>query len=667
MAKFSTKRALLASAVSLLLCISMLVGSTLAWFTDSATAGVNDIVSGKLDVTLMMKDKDGEWVDAEGQTLDFIKDKNAPADEPILWEPGCAYQLPEIKVVNGGNLALKYEIAITGINGDAKLNEVIDWYVNDTPMSDYTFSGNLAAEAETEVMTIKGCMRADATNEYQDLKITGVSITVMATQLNSEFDSFGPDYDKYSNRNHVNVANQEELYAAIKAATEPTAILVADGTYALDVQIGNKDIVFIGSNGVTFDLTNYKHNYGLTHGTTLTFDGVIVKWSEDNEGWQGFTHSTKITYDNCTIYGTQFMYADADFINCTFEAANTAEKGYAVYGRGIGTLTFTGCTFNTDGRAIMLYEDSHTEVNVVMSDCVFKDNGNYSSKPKAIVETGDGSNKTSKFNINISDCMAVGFDKNGMDNVFVGNKDNIPADRLTVVIDNVNVVNSENDIVKIGTADELFAFANDVNANGNTYSGKLVMLTADIDLGNKAWTPIGQTGATQFLGTFDGKGYTISNLSINNTDASENCATGLFGWIERHGEDANYLMAVKNVKIDGANVTGHHNVAVIAGYLIGTIENCHVKNATVNCTAANDDANGDKAGVIAGIAAEAKALITGCTATDSTVSAGRDAGQIVGACIVGKVENCSATNVTVTSNGSSTGKNIANALIGRTN
>ena len=105
------------------------------------------------------------------------------------------------------------------------------------------------------------------------------------------------------------------------------------------------------------------------------------------------------------------------------------------------------------------------------------------------------------------------------------------------------------------------------------------MLTADIDLANVAWSPIGQTCATEFKGVFDGQNHTIKNMTIVNTDESANCASGLFGWIESH--DNNNPVTVKNVKFDNANVTGNHNVAVVAGYIYGTIENCEVKNSTV--------------------------------------------------------------------------------------
>ncbi len=63
----STKRALLGSVVALALCLAMLIGATFAWFTDTASTGVNKIQAGNLDVALEMKDASGNWVSRRGQ------------------------------------------------------------------------------------------------------------------------------------------------------------------------------------------------------------------------------------------------------------------------------------------------------------------------------------------------------------------------------------------------------------------------------------------------------------------------------------------------------------------------------------------------------------------------------------------------------------------------
>ena len=189
----STKRALISSTLAILMCVAMLIGTTFAWFTDTASTAVNKIQAGNLKVDLEMQNSDGSWVSAKGQTLEFKKATNAPADEKVLWEPGCTYELPQLRVVNKGNLALKYKIQITGIQGDAKLNEVIDWTINDAPINlteEHLLAGQTGAP-----FTIKGQMQETAGNEYQGLTIDGIGITVYATQYTHENDSFGNTYD----------------------------------------------------------------------------------------------------------------------------------------------------------------------------------------------------------------------------------------------------------------------------------------------------------------------------------------------------------------------------------------------------------------------------------------------------------------------------------------
>ncbi len=191
----STKRALLTSALAIVMCVAMLIGTTFAWFTDTASTAVNKIQSGKLGVALEMSTDGANWESAEGKTLTFKTQDNRAADK-ILWEPGCTYELPKLRVVNNGNLALKYKIQITGIQGDAKLNKVIDWTINDNAIN--LTEEHLLAGQTGDPFTIKGHMQKTAGNDYQNLSIDGIGITVYATQYNHENDSYGPDYDQYA-------------------------------------------------------------------------------------------------------------------------------------------------------------------------------------------------------------------------------------------------------------------------------------------------------------------------------------------------------------------------------------------------------------------------------------------------------------------------------------
>ena len=241
----STKRALLGSVVAMVLCLAMLVGATFAWFTDTASTGVNKIQAGNLDVALEMKDASGKWVSAEGKTLDFVK---AAAGEQVLWEPGCTYELPQLRVVNKGNLALKYKIQITGIQGDAKLNEVIDWTINDAAI-DLT-EGHLTAGQQGDAFTIKGHMQESAGNDYQNLTIDGIGINVVATQDTVESDSFHNQYD--ANAEYpITVTTGDELQTIVNNATAPVNIVLANSITTNNFVIPEDKDVTLDLNGRT--------------------------------------------------------------------------------------------------------------------------------------------------------------------------------------------------------------------------------------------------------------------------------------------------------------------------------------------------------------------------------------------------------------------------------
>ena len=198
----STKRALISSTLAILMCVAMLIGTTFAWFTDTASTAVNKIQAGNLDIELQMKDNNGRWVNAEGKTLPFLVEGKIPAEgTQILWEPGCTYTLPELRIVNNGNLALKYKVVVSGFQGSAKLNKVINWTMKldgaDFIMgSEHSLAAKNNDTVDFDIFTISGTMDKNAGNEYQNESIDGISINVYATQDTVENDSFDNQYDK---------------------------------------------------------------------------------------------------------------------------------------------------------------------------------------------------------------------------------------------------------------------------------------------------------------------------------------------------------------------------------------------------------------------------------------------------------------------------------------
>ena len=194
----ATKRALLTSVMALVMCVVMLVGTTFAWFTDTASTGVNKITSGNLHVEI--QDKEGTEID----TLKWV-DKNGndiANQDDILWEPGCTYLLTPFKIVNTGNLALKYKIAITGLDGDSPLLDVIKFTYKTASGAEFDMSaeGHLTAKgtagASTDMITVSAHMDEAAGNDYMGKTLTGIKFTVYATQDTVENDSYGNEYDE---------------------------------------------------------------------------------------------------------------------------------------------------------------------------------------------------------------------------------------------------------------------------------------------------------------------------------------------------------------------------------------------------------------------------------------------------------------------------------------
>lgn len=237
----TSKRALLTSVLSIALCLSMLIGTTFAWFTDTASTAVNKIQAGTLKVGLYKNE--GCTETAEGQTLKF---KTADNREEILWEPGCTYQLEDVYIKNEGNLALDYTVVITGIGGDVGLNKVIDWTFE---VNGETLTANEAQllPGATAMLTISGHMQETAGNEYQGKSIDNIAITVYATQSQYESDSEDNTYDAGADMTPDNLNQRVQGSAEVTAnagatvttkdasasAVIPAGALTADTTVTL--------------------------------------------------------------------------------------------------------------------------------------------------------------------------------------------------------------------------------------------------------------------------------------------------------------------------------------------------------------------------------------------------------------------------------------------------
>ena len=270
--KKATKRALLTSVTALVMCVVMLAGTTFAWFTDTASTGVNKIQAGNLDVDII--GEDGKSLD--GKTLSF---KNVNDKTDILWEPGATFFTQGFQIVNKGNLALKYKVVVSGTTGDAKLLEAIDFAVvtdntkKDAEAVSFAEEGKLLNKGDTAPESavtdtgakayyyLRGHMKEEAGNEYKNLTMDGISITVYATQYTHENDSFGPDYD----------ANAT-YYPVLDAAGMKDA-LVNGGNIKVDANVDVDGDALVVAKKTTIDM----------NGKTIANTNEV--WKDDTNSW----------------------------------------------------------------------------------------------------------------------------------------------------------------------------------------------------------------------------------------------------------------------------------------------------------------------------------------------------------------------------------------------
>lgn len=284
-------------------------------------------------------------------------------------------------------------------------------------------------------------MREEAGNEYQDKSIDGVSITVIATQDTVENDSFGNEYD--ANAAYPVVAkDQNEVNDIIKSATDKKATITipAKKTITLDNGIANegeksRNITFVGDGSQTVDVVKNatgaeggRLNY--QRGSSFTFENLIV---QAGEGTYDGIVCDDMTYKNCTIKGKLTLYGKATFINCTFE--NTMADQYSIWTWGGTDVTFKGCTFNTNGKAILLYggASGSNPTNLVVKNCTFNDRNN-GAAGKAAIEVGNDYNAT--YTLTVDKATVNGFaDGKNTGSKLWANKNSMDAAHLTVTID----------------------------------------------------------------------------------------------------------------------------------------------------------------------------------------------------------------------------------------
>ena len=328
----STKRALVTSALAILMCVAMLIGTTFAWFTDTASTGVNKIVSGNLKVDII-----GAGSDSHIEELNFTKaaTTDAEAGTEILWEPGCRYLTEGFRIANKGNLALKWKAQVnkgtTAANeGNFDLLDVIDFYLvkgtgesqTETLLDEFT--GNLKKNETSDVYYIKGVMKTTAGNDYQSLTLDGITITVLATQDTVENDSIDNQYDKDAEY-PIAVTTGDELQAIVSNATAPVNIVLANS-------ITTNNFVIPADKDVTLDLNGFTLTGGDSH-AILNRGVLCIKDSSGNGKIVASKANTSALRNGdgavCVIDGGTFTRTDA-----------VDNKWHTV--ENFGTMTFNG-------------------------------------------------------------------------------------------------------------------------------------------------------------------------------------------------------------------------------------------------------------------------------------------------------------------------------------
>ncbi len=303
----STKKALLMSMLSMLICIAMLVGSTFAWFTDSVTSGNNRIMAGNLDVDLLMDKGDGDgYVSIADGTGDIFSEA---AGNGINWEPGKT-EIVYLAVRNMGSLALKYNIMLNvtdeGLlakSADGSLTTSLEYAILDGMKY-----GELSAKSWAELLETdgvqtgdliagvhraaeKGCldqinysgeaqetdyfafavhMKEAAGNEYQE-KGAVIDMTVIAGQAQAENDSFGNDYDAEAPYADYVVDSPEGLKQALGEINGNEEVEKGVIKAGKDFEYDDESLEVDSEKDIVIDLNG--HNLTLENDTR---DGLIV-------------------------------------------------------------------------------------------------------------------------------------------------------------------------------------------------------------------------------------------------------------------------------------------------------------------------------------------------------------------------------------------------------
>ena len=356
----SAKRAFLSSVMSVILCFTMLVGTTFAWYNDSVTSGRNTIVAGSLEMVLEVYtgenaggfSNEANWVTVDNQTKIFKE-----TDNKLTFEPG-AVQVAYVRVKNAGDLAFKYSLAAkvyeekAGTNQDNKSFLLSDYLKfgtvaltgnspapfgtreaaiaavpNATKLQDATLSANdayLAKGAAPVIVALVVYMPSDVGNvanpQHDKKPEISFGLNALATQYTIERDSFSEDYDATApiptamGSATVPATGETVVTAGDNTATVPAGSTNADSGDVLTLTVtpasADASVVINNSNNaITYDVSLVNQNGQKVSSTT----GITVQMKIGQVDIQGFYHnSTALTeVDDIADLALNKYYYDA--------------------------------------------------------------------------------------------------------------------------------------------------------------------------------------------------------------------------------------------------------------------------------------------------------------------------------------------------------------------
>ena len=389
----NTKRALLTSALAIVACVAMLIGSTFAWFTDTASTGVNKIQAGNLDIKVEYRtSSEGDW-----KTLDNATDLFGA--EGTLFEPGHT-RVVELKIKNAGNLALKYKIGMNivaetaGTNMTGKPYKLSDYLKVATTAILACNTGNITTDAVAEwfdeavfkknfslwknerdfgnfelektddghvnellpggdvIVGMKVYMPTTVGNEANAIspdKAASISfgLNVVATQYTVERDSYGSDYDKDAPLDFIPVASADDLKAA---AAEGNNVMLTDDV-ALTEGITFAAPVTIDLNGKTLTSSLDAGGYSLVTKGAATIKNGTYKGTGTARGIGAYGD---LTMDNVTVDVAGLVGVACSTPDSTYTITNSTIKGgYALCNfANNATINVSDCVLEGSGVGI---------------------------------------------------------------------------------------------------------------------------------------------------------------------------------------------------------------------------------------------------------------------------------------------------------------------------